>query len=95
MSNAAVILKKGEGRTIKAGGMWVFDNEIACRIHRPFSIIPGCPYPPFDQLFRYRVFLPPRHHPYGNLRLRIDKPISHEIAVEIMHFHGIPIFKRT
>ena len=28
MSNAAVILKKGEGRTIKAGGMWVFDNEI-------------------------------------------------------------------
>ena len=28
MGNAAVILKKGEGRTIKAGGMWVFDNEI-------------------------------------------------------------------
>lgn len=24
-----VILKKGEGRTIKAGGMWIFDNEIA------------------------------------------------------------------
>ncbi len=29
-SNLAVVtLKKGEGRTIKAGGMWVFDNEIA------------------------------------------------------------------
>jgi len=28
LNNAAVILKKGEGRTIKAGGMWVFDNEI-------------------------------------------------------------------
>ena len=26
---AVVTLKKGEGRTIKAGGMWVFDNEIA------------------------------------------------------------------
>lgn len=26
---AIVTLKKGEGRTIKAGGMWVFDNEIA------------------------------------------------------------------
>lgn len=26
---AVVILKKGEGRTIKAGGAWVFDNEIA------------------------------------------------------------------
>ena len=28
-TNAAVILKKGEGRTIKAGGFWVYDNEIA------------------------------------------------------------------
>lgn len=29
MSDAAVTLKKGEGRTLKAGGMWVYDNEIA------------------------------------------------------------------
>ena len=29
MSLAVVTLKKGEGRTIKAGGMWIFDNEIA------------------------------------------------------------------
>ena len=28
MSEAIVTLKKGEGRTIKAGGMWIFDNEI-------------------------------------------------------------------
>ena len=28
MRQAIVTLKKGEGRTIKAGGMWVFDNEI-------------------------------------------------------------------
>ncbi len=28
ISNAKIILKKGEGRTIKAGGAWVFDNEI-------------------------------------------------------------------
>lgn len=28
MSKAVVKLKKGEGRTLKAGGMWVFDNEI-------------------------------------------------------------------
>ena len=27
--SAIVTLKKGEGRTIKAGGMWVFDNEIS------------------------------------------------------------------
>lgn len=28
MTEAMVKLKKGEGRTIKAGGMWIFDNEI-------------------------------------------------------------------
>ena len=27
--SAVVTLKKGEGRTIKAGGAWIFDNEIA------------------------------------------------------------------
>lgn len=29
MGEAIVTLKKGEGRGIKAGGMWIFDNEIA------------------------------------------------------------------
>ena len=28
MSNAVVTLKKGEGRTLKAGGLWVYDNEV-------------------------------------------------------------------
>lgn len=28
MYPAKVILKKGEGRTLKSGGMWIFDNEI-------------------------------------------------------------------
>ena len=28
MSMAVVTLKKGEGRTLKAGGAWIFDNEI-------------------------------------------------------------------
>lgn len=27
--SAVIILKKGEGRTLKSGGAWVFDNEIA------------------------------------------------------------------
>ena len=27
--SAAAVLKKREGRTIKAGGLWVYDNEIA------------------------------------------------------------------
>lgn len=29
MENATVTLKKGEGRTVKAGGLWIYDNEIA------------------------------------------------------------------
>lgn len=29
MSEAIVTLKKGEGRILKSGGMWIFDNEIA------------------------------------------------------------------
>ncbi len=29
MEHAIVNLKKGEGRTLKSGGMWVYDNEIA------------------------------------------------------------------
>ncbi len=28
MEQAVVTLKKGEGRTLKAGGMWIYDNEI-------------------------------------------------------------------
>ena len=28
LSDGRVILKKGEGRTIKAGGAWIYDNEI-------------------------------------------------------------------
>ena len=27
MSLAVVTLKKGEGRLLKSGGMWIFDNE--------------------------------------------------------------------
>ena len=28
LCEAVLILKKGEGRTIKAGGSWIYDNEI-------------------------------------------------------------------
>ncbi|MBR6004040.1 MAG: rRNA large subunit methyltransferase I, partial [Lachnospiraceae bacterium] len=28
VKNVIVTLKKGEGRTIKAGGAWIYDNEI-------------------------------------------------------------------
>lgn len=28
MEEAVVVLKKGEGRNLKAGGMWIYDNEI-------------------------------------------------------------------
>ncbi|MBD5134503.1 MAG: class I SAM-dependent rRNA methyltransferase [Lachnospiraceae bacterium] len=29
MANTTVTLKKGEGRTIKSGGLWIYDNEIS------------------------------------------------------------------
>lgn len=29
MGNAVVTLRKGEGRTVKSGGLWIYDNEIA------------------------------------------------------------------
>ena len=29
MYHTVITLKKGEGRSIKAGGMWIYDNEIA------------------------------------------------------------------
>ena len=32
MANAIVTLKKGEGRYLKAGGPWIYDNEVARRI---------------------------------------------------------------
>ena len=28
MSEAVVTLKKGEGRTLKQGGLWIYDNEV-------------------------------------------------------------------
>ena len=29
-AGAAAVLRRGEGRTVKAGGMWIYDNEIDC-----------------------------------------------------------------
>ena len=37
MQNPTVILKKGEGRTLKAGGLWVYDNEIDRILGSPLS----------------------------------------------------------
>ena len=37
MYHTIVTLKKGEGRTIKAGGAWIYDNEIA-EAHRNADI---------------------------------------------------------
>ena len=28
MAETIVTLKKGEGRSLKAGGLWIYDNEI-------------------------------------------------------------------
>ncbi len=43
MSFAVVTLKKGEGRTVKAGGAWIYDSEIAS-IMGDLSEIPSIPW---------------------------------------------------
>lgn len=59
MSMASVILKKGEGRTIKAGGAWIYDNEID-RIDGDF--VPGdvIEVHDFDGYFMGLGFINPR-----------------------------------
>ena len=37
MQNPTVILKQGEGRTLKAGGLWIYDNEIDRVLGSPLS----------------------------------------------------------
>ena len=55
MENGAVYLKKGEGRSMKAGGPWVYDNEVE-RIeryhHEPLTKDPGSPLFAERSLFR-------------------------------------------
>ena len=36
VSEGTAVLKKGEGRTVKAGGAWIFDNEIDA-VHGSFE----------------------------------------------------------
>ena len=43
VSNGVVTLKKGEGRLLKSGGAWVFDNEVAS-IYNEFLDIGGRNY---------------------------------------------------
>ena len=56
MSAAKVILKKGEGRTIKAGGAWIYDNEID-RIEGDFENGDVVEILDFDGCFMGRGFI--------------------------------------
>ena len=56
MSAAKVILKKGEGRTIKAGGAWIYDNEID-RIEGDFENGDVVEILDFDGYFMGRGFI--------------------------------------
>ena len=56
MGAAKVILKKGEGRTIKAGGAWIYDNEID-RIEGDFENGDVVEILDFDGYFMGRGFI--------------------------------------
>ena len=49
MGFAVVTLKKGEGRLLKSGGMWIFDNEIDTIMGTPLQ--PISPVSLFSRIF--------------------------------------------
>ncbi len=64
--HAVVTLKKGEGRTIKSGGMWIYDNEIAAIAGecQPGSIVSVAD---FDGYPMWKGFF----NPYSKIRVRM------------------------
>lgn len=75
-ADARVILKKGEGRTIKSGGLWVYDNEIA-RTEGDFSPGDIISVLDFDGYFMGYGYINPR----SKIRIRLlsrrrDVPVT-------------------
>lgn len=74
--NARAVLKKGEGRTIKSGGLWVYDNEIA-RTEGDFSPGDIISVLDFDGYFLGYGYINPR----SKIRIRLlsrrrDVPVT-------------------
>ena len=66
MKNAVATLKKGEGRTIKAGGMWIYDNEIAA-VDGDFQPGDLVDVQDFDGYFMGKGFI----NPYSKISVRM------------------------
>ncbi len=66
MNSAAAILKKGEGRLLKAGGLWVYDNEID-RVEGDFTDGDMINVLDFDGYPLGRGFI----NPHSKIRIRI------------------------
>ncbi len=78
---ASVRLKRGEGRTLKSGGLWVFDNEIAS-VEGSFSPGDIVSVLDFDDYFMGYGYI----NPASKIRIRIlsrhhDVPVSPELLL--------------
>ena len=74
-ANTTVILKKGEGRTIKAGGAWIYDNEIAS-IHGSFKNGSIIRVEDFDGYFMGKGFINQNSKIRVRMLTRKDEPVD-------------------
>ena len=80
MNSAAAILKKGEGRLLKAGGLWVYDNEID-RVEGDFTDGDMINVLDFDGYPLGRGFI----NPHSKIRIRImSRRADQEIDEEFL-----------
>lgn len=98
---AKVILKKGEGRTIKAGGAWVFDNEInrvegkfengeIVEVHDHDDYFMGYGFINSNSKIRVRMMSRRKEHPVNDelLEMRIRNAWEYRKAVMCPEIYG-------
>ena len=82
MNTATAVLKKGEGRTIKSGGLWIFDNEIA-RVEGDFENGGILAVEDFDGYFMGWGYI----NTHSKIRIRLlsrskEQPVTDELLRE-------------
>ena len=82
-TNTVVTLKKGEGRTIKAGGAWIYDNEIASvrGAFRNGSIVD---VEDFDGYFMGKGFINQNSKIRIRMLTRINEPIDEAFLEQLV-----------
>ena len=72
------------------------ENEpAAAGITHRFPVVPRVSHPAFQKCFINEMFFLAGHKAHPDLRVYIDKTVSHKIPVKIVNSHQITIFKST